>query len=193
MSKTDIKRVLSGLRGFENPNPELEQYVTPPELAAELGHTASLNKDLGEVQDLGCGTGMLAIAAAVAGADQVTGYDVDEAALDIARQNSTEADVREACQFQAKDVEDIGNVDGTVVSNPPFSMHSERFDDFIDVVARSQVFYVVAPTNAETGLKALDDRFELEAVRHTVSLPPTMRFHTEAGHRIEVDLWRGTR
>lgn len=193
MSKTDIKRRLSDISGFENPDPDLEQYVTPPELAAELAHIAALNGDLGEVQDLGCGTGMLAIAAALAGATNVTGYDVDRNALEVARHNSTEAGVDDICRFQERDVTEIECVDGTVVSNPPFSVHSNMFDEFISVVEKSQVFYLVAPADAETGLKALEDRFEMETARHTVSLPPTMRFHREAGHEIKVDLWRGTR
>lgn len=193
VSKTDIKRRLSGLSGFENPDPELEQYVTPPELAAELAHAAALNGDLGEVHDLGCGTGMLAIATALAGARPVVGYDVDEDALEAARRNSTETGVEDICRFQKRDVAEMECVDGTVVSNPPFSVHSDMFEEFISVIAESQVFYLVAPAGAETGLKALEDRFEMETARHNVSLPPTMRFHREAGHEIEVDLWRGTR
>ena len=104
VSKTDIKRRLSGLSGFENPDPELEQYVTPPELAAELAHAAALNGDLGEVHDLGCGTGMLAIATALAGARPVVGYDVDEDALEAARRNYTETGVGDTCRLQARDV-----------------------------------------------------------------------------------------
>jgi putative methylase len=193
VSKTDIKRMLSGLSGFENPDPELEQYVTPPELAAELAHAAALNGDLGDVHDLGCGTGMLTIATALAGARRVAGYDVDEDALSAARRNSNEAGVEDICQFQATDVRKIEYVDGTVVSNPPFSVHSDMFDEFISVIRESQVFYLVAPAGAVTGLKALEDRFEMETARHTVSLPPNMNFHREEEHEIEVDLWRGTR
>ncbi len=193
VSKSDIKRRLSGLSGFENPDPELEQYVTPPELAAELAHAAALNGDLGDVHDLGCGTGMLTIATALAGARRVIGYDVDEGALEAARRNSIETSVGDICRFQARDVREIECVDGTVVSNPPFSVHSDMFDEFISVIRESRVFYLVAPADAETGLKALEDCFEMETARHTVSLPPTMRFHREARHVIEVDLWRGTR
>jgi len=193
VSKSDIKRRLSGLSGFENPDPELEQYVTPPELAAELVHAAALNGDLGEVHDLGCGTGMLAIATALAGARPVVGYDVDEDALEAARRNSTETGADDICRFRKRDVAEMECVDGTVVSNPPFSVHSDMFDEFISVVAKSQVFYLVAPAGAETGLKALEDCFEMETARHTVSLPPNMNFHREEEHEIEVDLWKGTR
>ena len=50
------------MQGFEDPQVSLEQYLTPPHLAAcVLALNAAANEDIEEdkdVADLGCGTGM---------------------------------------------------------------------------------------------------------------------------------------
>ncbi|MFB6216919.1 MAG: METTL5 family protein, partial [Candidatus Aenigmatarchaeota archaeon] len=87
--KTELKKKLSRVEGFSQPRVELEQYVTPPELAADLIHTAYMQGDVEgkEVVDLGTGTGILAIGAALAGA-QVTAVEKDSDAIEIARENA---------------------------------------------------------------------------------------------------------
>ena len=55
-------------REFPDPKVELEQYPTSPELAACVVDAAANRGDIGgegqSVLDLGCGTGMLTVAAA---------------------------------------------------------------------------------------------------------------------------------
>ena len=69
-SKKDLEIILSTLKGFERPKPELEQYTTPSSLAAELLWQAYIDGNIeGKiVVDLGCGTGILALGAAILGA-----------------------------------------------------------------------------------------------------------------------------
>ena len=73
---------------FNQPKPELEQYATPPDLVIDIVKQAySLGHLDGTVADLGCGTGRLAIGAALTGAE-VTGYEIDMEALDLAKKYS---------------------------------------------------------------------------------------------------------
>ena len=60
----------------------LEQYTTPVDITLEIIKQAnSLGHLSGTVADFGCGTGRLAIGAAILGA-KVTGYEIDDEALD---------------------------------------------------------------------------------------------------------------
>lgn len=89
MRKIALTRQLAVVAGFETPQAGLEQYSTPPELAAHLIHVADLMGDIDSrtVIDLGTGTGMLALGAALRGPSQVIGLDLDRDALGIARKN----------------------------------------------------------------------------------------------------------
>jgi len=89
MRKTALAQQLAVVAGFESPQAGLEQYPTPPELAAHLIHVADLLGDIEDrtVIDLGTGTGMLALGAALRGPAAVLGIDVDDGALGIAREN----------------------------------------------------------------------------------------------------------
>jgi predicted RNA methylase len=71
----------------------LEQYPTSPQLAAAVALMAKEKCDIGPgltVLDLGCGTGILAIAAALLETDHVWALDCDAAALQVAASNVQE-------------------------------------------------------------------------------------------------------
>ncbi len=88
-TKSALAQQLAVVAGFDNPRASLEQYRTPPDLAAHLVHTADLQDDIqGQtVVDLGCGTGMLALGAALRSPARVVGLDIDPAPLSTAREN----------------------------------------------------------------------------------------------------------
>ena len=141
--KRALERRLASVAGFEDPDVEREQYVTPPGLAAHLVHAADLQGDLdGTVVDLGTGTGMLALAAATRGPRRVVGLEVDPAALAVARENERRLEpgvpvawvlgdaTRHPLRFGAKRP--------TVLANPPFgaqrgNRHADR--EFLASVA----------------------------------------------------------
>ena len=103
---------------FENPKPELEQYSTPVDIAIDIIKKVNSRGLLtGKVVDLGCGTGRLAIGAAMLGAN-VTGIEIDQAALDIAINYSERhnLDINWVC----KAVENLTEEFDTVIMNPPF-------------------------------------------------------------------------
>jgi putative methylase len=89
MDKAALERRLSRVEAFADPTVELEQYPTPADLAAHLVHLAAVQGDFAgrTVVDLGTGTGMLALGAAVHGPARVLALDRDPDALAQAREN----------------------------------------------------------------------------------------------------------
>lgn len=138
MRLNELERALEGVEGFTSPSPRLEQYQTPAPLAARLLYHASLRGDITgkRVCDLGCGTGILSIGAALLGASSVTGVEADQRALAVARRNA--ASFGTTIIFLTGEVSDremlagIGACD-TVVMNPPFGAQKAHADrPFID-------------------------------------------------------------
>ena len=86
MKLKNLEMMLQRLAGFSRPRASLEQYQTPAPLAARLLYHALMKGDIEgkRVCDLGCGTGVLAIGAALLGAETVTGIEIDEKAVEVA-------------------------------------------------------------------------------------------------------------
>lgn len=125
MRKDGLERALETIPPFTHAQPELEQYRTPPGIAARLLTLASDDGAIADrnVLDLGCGTGMLTIGAAVLGARLATGVDVAADALELARHAAQRLGVEQRTWFIAADITawhaDPDTFD-TVVMNPPF-------------------------------------------------------------------------
>jgi putative methylase len=119
-----LARELAVVAGFEDPRAPLEQYHTPPELAASLVHVADLQGDVAghTVLDLGCGTGMLALGAALRGPDRVVGVDVDPAPLSTAVENERRVGATAAVEWVRAEATrlPVSTADATVLMNPPF-------------------------------------------------------------------------
>jgi putative methylase len=79
------------------------------------------------VLDLGCGSGRLAIGAALVGAAKVVGIDVDEGSIKLAKENAEAADVD--VEFVLGDIADFSGKCETVVQNPPFGMRGNKNTD----------------------------------------------------------------
>ena len=111
-------KILFNSPDFKQPIPELEQYATPPDIAFEIIKKVNSAGNLsGKVADLGCGTGRLAIAAAILGAN-VTGFEIDKDAIELAKKYSNKNNLNIAWNNQA--IENINEIFDTVVMNPPF-------------------------------------------------------------------------
>ena len=111
-------KILFNSPDFKQPIPELEQYSTPPDIALEIIKKVNASGNLsGKVADLGCGTGRLAIAAAILGAN-VTGFEIDEKAIGIAKDYSKHnyLDIT----WVNQPIEGIEDKFDTVIMNPPF-------------------------------------------------------------------------
>ena len=111
-------KILFNSPDFKQPIPELEQYSTPPDIALEIIKKVNTSGNLsGKVADLGCGTGRLAIAAAILGAN-VSGFEIDEEAINIAKNYSEHNNLEIEWINQA--IEGIEDNFDTVIMNPPF-------------------------------------------------------------------------
>ncbi|WP_229122587.1 METTL5 family protein [Halapricum desulfuricans] len=124
VTKSALAQQLGVVAGFDDPRAPLEQYRTPPEVAASLIHTADLQGDIEgrTVVDLGCGTGMLALAAALRGPRRVVGVDLDAAPLATARDNERRVGTTSAVDWVRADATKLplSVENATVVMNPPF-------------------------------------------------------------------------
>jgi len=137
-----LARRLGVVQDFQDPDASLEQYATSAEVAASLVHVADERGDLADasVLDLGAGTGMLALAAALRGPKRVVGVDVDPAPLRTARENATRVGATADVDWVVGDATDLplSLSDVVVLSNPPFGAqdgneHADRA--FLDQIA----------------------------------------------------------
>ena len=111
-------KILFNSPDFYQPKPELEQYSTPVDIVVEIIKLANSQGDLsGNVVDLGCGTGRLAIGAALLGTE-VTGYEIDNDALELAKNYSKEHNLD--IKWVNLAIENIDKKYDTVIMNPPF-------------------------------------------------------------------------
>jgi len=199
MKLKQLEMALQRLAGFPRPKAALEQYQTPAPLAARLLYDALMKGDIEgkRVCDLGCGTGVLAIGAALLGAESVTGIDIDEAALSTARDNAElldaevtfiAADLREgACR------ERIGTCD-TVIMNPPFGAQKAHADrPFIDcALSVADVTYSIFNAGSIPFVEAYTaQKAEVtEKIGGIFPIRRTFAFHNKDVQEIEVEILR---
>lgn len=199
MKLKNLEMALQRLAGYTKPRASLEQYQTPAPLAARLLYHAFMKRDIEgkHVGDLGSGTGVLAIGAALLGAESVTGYEVDEKAVEISKENAAllDADV----EFIVADVTDTesGAITGlfdTVVMNPPFGAQKEHADrPFIDRAIRiAPVTYGIFNTGSTPFIHAYTkNRAQItERVGGNFPIRRTFFFHTRDVQEIEVEILR---
>ncbi|MEM4257636.1 MAG: METTL5 family protein [Candidatus Thermoplasmatota archaeon] len=120
MKKKHLEMILQQVPLPKNPKPELEQYVTPATIAADIIFLAYHHGDIEDkiVVDLGCGTGIFAVGAFLAGASQVYGFDIDKNLIRLAQQYTAEK--KYTITYQVCDVTQVSTVCDTVIMNPPF-------------------------------------------------------------------------
>jgi putative methylase len=175
----------------------LEQYATPPPLAARLIYHAMLHGDIAgcRVCDLGCGTGILACGAAILGASTVVGVDLDPAALAIARRNAGSAGVH--VEFVERrigaDLGDLGIFD-TVVMNPPFGAQKRHADrPFIEAaLALAPVVWGIFNAGSRTFVASyIEGKGEVtDSVSARLALERTFAFHRRERVEIATEILR---
>ncbi len=145
LKKKDLEIFLSQLRDFRNPKEELEQWSTPPEIASIILFTAYSNGDIYDkvVADLGSGTGILSIGAALLGAKKVIGIEKDPEAHKIALENleiTKQFFDHVEVVFLCIDVKDFSERVDTVIMNPPFGL--ERGTRHADLIFLKKAFEI---------------------------------------------------
>lgn len=195
VSKKDIEVKLNDLKDFENPVPQLEQYSTPPSLAASIVFVAYLQGNIEDkkVIDLGCGTGTLAIAAALLGANEVIGVDVDEGAIEIAKKNAKKFNLD--IDWRTRDVTDFSEEGDTVLQNPPFGSQ-KKGNDRVFIKKSLEVAEVVYSLHkAETNefVKNFVNECEgkvIEKVEVSFPLSRRFNFHKEKEKSVRVNIYK---
>lgn len=127
LSKGGLGKALSKLEAFEKQKVREEQYATPSELAASLLWQAFMLGDIQDkrVVDLGAGTGILGIGAALLGGN-VTLLEKDKTALTIAKKNAQRAGAR--VELVHDDISSYQPKFDTVIMNPPFGTKTKHAD-----------------------------------------------------------------
>lgn len=204
MTKRALAQELAVVGGFQNPRVDLEQYRTPPDLAAHLIHTADLQGDIEghRIIDLGCGTGMLALGAALRGPETVVGIDIDPAPLRTAQTNRRRVGSTTTIGWIRADATRaplVPGTDTTVVMNPPFgaqdgNVHADR--GFLVTAAEiGDVCYSIHNKGSRQFVEAFVEEAG-GAVTHgfeaDFDLPNQYEHHEEDRTQLQVEVFRIT-
>jgi putative methylase len=199
MKLKQLEMTLQRLAGFPRPQAALEQYQTPAPLAARLLYHALMKGDIEgkRVCDLGCGTGVLALGAALLGAEAVIGVDIDEGALAVAHKNAALLDTE--VRLLVMDIRKgeccgcIGACD-TVVMNPPFGAQKAHADrPFIDcALAVAPVTYSIFNAGSIPFVETYTaQKAEItEMIGGAFPIKRSFAFHTKDVQEIEVEILR---
>ena len=192
MKQRQLEILLEQVAVFESPSPSLEQYTTPAGIAAELLYFALMKGDLVDtVYDLGCGTGILAIGAALVDAPTVVGFDIDMNALITARQSAKKLGVD--VEFVCSSIQDVPGRAHTVIMNPPFGAQV-RGNDRPFLVRALEVADVIYSIHNEGSYEFIK-KFINPAVitdRYNVGFPlrRTFKFHKKDIEVVNVEIYR---
>ncbi|MBN1432033.1 MAG: methyltransferase [Methanomicrobiaceae archaeon] len=198
MKLRKLEIILQGFENFPAPDAALEQYVTPPEVAARLLFHAYMKRDLMDKSalDLGCGTGIIACGAALLDAAKVTGVDIDPGAIAAARRNAEKSGVE--VEFVISDITDFEcrHFD-TAVMNPPFGAQKKHADrPFIDKALEcADVIYGIFNEGSIPFIRSyISGRGEIdETVSCSFPIKKTFAHHKKECLEIRVEIIRITK
>lgn len=201
LTKGKLAVLLSRLKGFNQPKPLMEQYIIPSEVAATVLWNMLLFGDIEgkSIADLGAGTGILGLGAAILGARKVHLIEIDKDALAIARENALflqeEAGVPLPITFEECHIENFTTQVDVVIQNPPFGVQKKHADRLFLEKAFSIANVVYSFHKEESGqfLTTFASEHNFVITHHWASswsLPATMAHHTKRKHPINVGTWR---
>ena len=180
MKQKNLELLLAKVKPHPHPSPSLEQYQTPAGIAAEALYFAHGKGDIAgkKVLDAGCGTGILAIGAALLGAAEVVAVDMDEAALGVAMQNARALGVD--IGLLTVDAKDFPEPCDTVLQNPPFGSQKKHADAPFLEHALTVAPVVYSFHNGET-----EDWIEARVRELGGAVTDRLRFHFPIPHTFE--------
>lgn len=207
MKLKELESWLSQLKGFEKPKIQYEQYATDAHLASRLMYVAeSTYNDIDgkAVLDLGCGCGMLSIAAILMGSAVTVSVDIDADALGIYQENMEQvfdADEVPCVELINADVTEFapGRRFDTVVLNPPFGTKDKPGVDMVFLeralaLASGAVYSMHKSSTREYIVRRAREQWGVRDVQAIAQmkfdLPATYRFHKKDRVTIDVDLLR---
>jgi len=155
MKQKKLEMLLQKVPEFKDPSPNLEQYITPADIAADIIFTAYSFDDIANktIVDLGCGTGIFSIGAALTDAEKVIAVDIDKDVVSIAKNYAQENKLD--IEFLVQNVGDVKNKCNTVIMNPPFGAQK---------------------SNEKADRKFIEKAFEISSVIYSLHLTKTIPF-----------------
>lgn len=191
--KKHLEMAIQKVPKHPNPKVGLEQYSTPATIAADLLWNAYSLGDIADkkVMDLGCGTGIFAIASKLLGAASAIGVDIDKDSIDLA--SSYCRDVNFICS-DICDLENDFDVD-TIFQNPPFgSQKNAKKGADLKFISKAielspKVLYSFHMASTEEFLISYFEKNDLEIThifRYNFPIPKIYEFHTRESANVEV-------
>ncbi len=201
-TKRSLATKLGVVAGFEDPRVALEQYPTPPDLAAHVVHLADLHGDVDgrTVVDLGTGTGMLALAAALRGPARVFGIELDRSALTTATANERRVAASAPVHWVQADATrlplDVPDP-VTIVMNPPFGAQDGNRNADRGFLATASRVAAVSYSVHNAGSKEFVESFAADnggEVTHAFAadfaLDAQFDHHTDDSRDIDAEVYR---
>lgn len=191
--KKHLEMAIQKVPKHPNPKVDLEQYSTPATIAADLLWNAYSLGDIADkkVMDLGCGTGIFAIASKLLGAASAIGVDIDKDSINLA--SSYCGDVNFICS-DICDLENDFDVD-TIFQNPPFgSQKNAKKGADLKFISKAielspKVLYSCHMASTEEFLISYFEKNDLEIThifRYNFPIPKIYEFHTRESANVEV-------
>lgn len=199
-SKAGLCKAISGLQSFEKPKVRLEQYATPPDIAADCLWTAVMagNIEGKIIADFGAGGGILGLGAALLGAKSVILVESESSALETAKKNwaklTKEGYLLSQVHFLEGDILEFkGEVD-TIIQNPPFGTKQKHADKtFLEqAMAHSKAVYSFHKSTSRGFITALckDHHWTVTGVKeYAWPIKKAYSFHRKPVSHIAVGLW----
>ncbi len=194
---------LEKIQGFSHPRIGLEQYALDAEAAADLlWRVKEENEGLQgrRVLDLGCGTGPLALGAALLESSFCVGVDLDVDALERARELSREMGVEARTDWLHGHVPEVGIKADLVVQNPPFGVKSRGSDKaFLEGALSAAPLVYSIHLRSEESRRYLQTFIEKLGARVadiapiTIRLRHTLPHHRKRLHDVRADVFKITR
>lgn len=191
--KKHLEMAIQNVPSHPNPKVDLEQYSTPAVIASDLLWNAYSLDDIVDkkVMDLGCGTGIFAIASMLLGATSAVGVDIDKESIDLA--SSYCGDVEFICG-DVCDLENDFDVD-TIFQNPPFgSQKNAKKGADLKFISKAielspKVLYSFHMASTEEFLITYFEKNDLEIThifRYNFPIPKIYEFHTKESANVEI-------
>lgn len=198
LRRKHVAILLSQLEPIPSPKLRWESYTIDAESAATMVYIAAHeHNDIAgrKVIDLGCGSGILAIAASLFGAEWVVGVDIDREAIRAAIRNASRVGAK--VDFINGDIACISGHFDTALMNPPFgSWHRGADVNFLrKALEISDVIYSLHKRSPsirnflsrfipELG-GTVDRVYEVDIV-----IGRAFNFHKKIRYRVKADLYR---
>jgi len=195
--KRRLEIYLSSLKKSPNPKLKYEEYSLDPKSASTILYTAFCQGDVQgkKVIDLGSGTGILSIGAALLGARCVVGIDIDKDLTRMAMDNMNNSNVR--VEIVCGSIDCVRGLFETTIMNPPFGSWRRGLDvEFLNkALMISRVIYSVHKASDKSDMflrkKVAAKRGEMRKLGNVeITLPRLFDFHRKARYKVNANFYR---